>query len=148
MIQIDTRSNETLIFDTATTGVRDPVTVAYRLFMSLTESFELCLTGKHNDGELVFTIPPLKDLVNVQDKQQVPFHIEALIDDYSQTIIESEMVLLFPPEITIDKMTHVKQEPVKEEKQNIKIEEKIIVKPKSKFAENFSIFVTQGENKE
>ena len=143
MIKIDTKQTETLIYDIATTGVRDPSSVVYRLFMSLTESFELCLTGKHNDGELIITVPALRDIINIQDKQIVPYKIEALFTDYTQVIMESELILLNPPQVEIEKLTQIKKEPIKEEVKPIKIEEKIILKPKSKFAENFEIFVKE-----
>ena len=143
MIKIDTRYPETLIFDTAFAGVRDTSTVLFRLFMSITDGFNIVLTGNHNSTELIFTIPPLRDFVNVQDKQQVPFHIEALIDDYTQTIMESEMELLNPPEITIDKITQLKKER-NEEVKPIKIDEVIQIKEKSKFQKGFEIFLGEA----
>ena len=141
MIKIDTRYPETLIFDTAFAGVRDTSTVLFRLFMSITDGFKIVLTGHHNSTELIFIIPPLRDFVNVQDKQTVPFHIEALIDDYTQTIMESEMELLNPPEITIDKITQLKKEVEEAKQEPIKITEKIEVKEKSKFQKGFEIFI-------
>lgn len=147
MIKIDTRYPETLIFDTAFAGVRDTSTVLFRLFLGITDGFNIVLTGNHNSTELIFTIPPLRDFVIIQGKQEVPFHIEALIDDYTQTIMESEIELLNPPVIELSKLTHVKQEPKKEVKKPIIIEEQITIKEPSKFKKSFECFLKEN-NKE
>jgi len=144
MIQIDTRYEEILLFDTATAGVPQPEEVIYRLFMGITDGFELCLKGKHDTGELVFTIPALRDIIKALDNKQIPFHIEALIDDSLQTVMQSELILLNPPEIAVSKMTHIKQQR-EEIKQPVKVEEKLIVKEPSAFAKSFEIYI--GENK-
>lgn len=142
MIKIDSRSNETLIFNIGLSGIRQPDQVLYRLIMSVQDDMSISFNGVYNNGELAFSIPALKDIIPVMDKQEVPFFIEMVVDDYYQIIYESEMELLNPPQIEIEKLTQIK-EPIKENKQNIKIEEVIQVKDKSKFAKSFEIFVKE-----
>lgn len=149
MIKIDTRSNETLIFNIGISGIRQPDQVLYRLIMSIQDDLSISFKGVYTDGELVFNIPALKDFMPVMDKQDIPFHIEMVVDDYFQIIYESEMELITLPEVTVDKLTHVKTEPIKEDKQKpIKIEKRIEIKEPSKFAKSFEVFITQGEKKE
>ncbi len=142
MIKIDTRSNETLIFDVGLTGIRQPDQVVYRLILMITDDLSLCFKGMYDNGELAFNIPALKDFMPVLD--EVPFFIEMVVDDYYSIIYESEMELLTIPEVKIEKLTHIKPE-VKEDKQKlIKIEKKIEVK-KSKFRKGFEVYIKERE---
>ena len=146
MIKIDTRNSETVEFQIGLSGVRNPAQIIFRLIMEISDNFNIAFKGVYTDGELAFTIPALKDFVPVLDNKQIPFHIEMVVDDYFQIIYESEIELLTPPEATVEKITHVKQEPIKEEKQKpIKIDTIIEVKQPSKFASGFSAFIKERE---
>ncbi len=141
MIKLDTRSNETLEFQIGLSGVRNPSTVEYRLIMMITDGLSFSFKGLYSDGELVFNLPKLP----VLDKQEVPFFIEMVVEDYYQIIYESSLEIVNPPKAEILKMTHVKEE-VKEDKKPIQIKEKIEIKP-SKFRKGFEIFVKERKNK-
>lgn len=143
---LDTNKKEILEFDITIVGLRDPSQALYRLFIRVSDDYHIGLSGKYEDGVITFMIPPLKDLCNIQDNQEVPYHIELVADELFQNIYQSELELFCSPEIKITKATQLKKE-VKESKP-IKIEQKQIFKEKSDFAKSFNAFVElrkQGE---
>lgn len=70
-----------------------------------------------------------------------------LSDEYLTRIYENEFDIVNPPKAEIEKITHIKQEPVKEENKPIQIKEKIEVK-KSNFRKGFEAYVNIKEKKE
>jgi len=146
MLKIDTRYKESLTYNLSLTGTRNPATATARLIIMLDEKYSLSISGKNDGEELIFNIPKLKDF-GITDKEQVRYVIELIVEDYYLIALDSEMVLLNPPEARIEKMTQLKRD-IKEERKPIKIEQKQIFKPKTPFAKSFDAFVELKNKRE
>jgi hypothetical protein len=142
-IELNPNQKEKFEFDVALASVPRQDLAEFRLGM-IFDDYHIGIQGKYNNGVASFEIPALQDYISgIENKKTLPFYLEFIYEEYLTRIYENEFDLISPFKAEIQKITHIKQEPVKEENQKpIKVEEKIKVK-KSQFRKGFEVFVNQ-----
>jgi len=141
IIDLNTQQEKTLIYDyDISSGDKEVISIEARLILIL-DGYALTIQGQFIDDKIKITIPALNDILKEtpKNKSKVQYRFEMVINNHEKSIVDSGVMLIESiPIIKTSKPNTFEEKKIIPIKTN-----KIEVKPKSKFAKNFEIYVKE-----